>query len=300
VAEILVECQGMIEPQARSQDIQMSFPAAVTPFFVLADRIRVKQVLLNLLSNAIKYNVEHGQVEVACGESGPGRVRISVRDTGRGLAPEQLTQLFQPFNRLGQEASGVEGTGIGLVVAKRLVELMDGVIGVESVVGGGSLFWFELAAVARPELLPEAGGQTASAAPPDPAGARTRTVLYVEDNPANLKLVELILARHPTIRLLTAVDGNSGIELARGAGADVILLDINLPGMNGFEVLKFLRSVPATAAIPVIAISANAMATDVEKGLKAGFFRYLTKPIKVNEFVEVLGLALGEAESPRP
>jgi CheY-like chemotaxis protein len=298
VAEILVECQGMIEPQARLRDITLSFPVLDRPAFVLADRTRVKQVLLNLLSNAIKYNADHGKVEVACREAGEGRIRISVRDTGRGLAPDQVAQLFQPFNRLGQEAGGEEGTGIGLVVAKRLVELMDGVIGVESALGLGSLFWFDLFAVAKPDLALADGGPEHTAAAEVPAGGRIRTVLYVEDNPANLKLVELILARRPDIRLLTAADGNSGIELARVAPVDVILLDINLPGMSGFEVLKFLRSLPATAAIPVLAISANAMPSDIENGLKAGFCRYLTKPIKVNEFLEVLDQTLNGAEQP--
>ena len=300
MAEVVMECQGMMEPQARAREIRLDCPAPTQRFFVLADRTRVKQVLLNLVSNAIKYNVEGGAITVECVDRGGGRVRISVRDTGRGLAPNQVAQLFQPFNRLGQEAGGAEGTGIGLVVAKRLVELMDGVIGVESEVGVGSVFWFELFAVAEPALALEGGASEAATAAPGPRGARIRTVLYVEDNPANLKLVELIMARHPDIRLLTAINGNSGIELARSSEVDVILLDINLPGMNGFEVLKFLRSTPATAAIPVLAISANAMTSDVENGLKAGFFRYLTKPIRVDEFMAGVNEALAFAEQAGP
>jgi len=296
LAEILLECQGMIEPQAKQRSIRLDFPAPGLQWYVLADRTRVKQVLLNLLSNAIKYNLDRGTVRVECRETGRGRIHISVRDTGRGLAPDQLTQLFQPFNRLGQEAGREEGTGIGLVVAKRLVELMDGAIGVESTVGEGCTFWFDLIAVTAPALALDGELPAGLAGPLTPPGSRISTVLYVEDNPANLKLVELILARHPGIRLLTAVDGNSGIELARVSRVDVILMDINLPGMNGFEVLKFLRSIPATAGVPVVAISANAMPADVENGLRAGFFRYLTKPIKVNEFMEVLGLALACAD----
>ncbi len=140
----MLECQGMIEPQAQQRGIRMTFPRFDIPYFVRADRTRLKQVLINLLSNAIKYNSEQGTVEVTCTESAPGRIRVSIRDTGAGLSPEKLAQLFQPFNRLGQEAGGEEGTGIGLVVAKRLVELMGGVIGVESTVGVGSVFWFEL------------------------------------------------------------------------------------------------------------------------------------------------------------
>jgi CheY-like chemotaxis protein len=270
----------------------MTFPKFDIPYFVLADRVRVKQVLINMLSNSIKYNSKQGTVEVDCSESMPGRIRVSIRDTGVGLNPEQLAQLFQAFNRLGQEAGGVEGTGIGLVVAKRLVELMGGVIGVESTVGVGSVFWFELISCAEPQLSMEGGEAAALAHPHVPRGTGLHTLLYVEDNPANLKLVEQIIARHPDIRLLTAVNGNSGIEIARVSQPDVVLMDINLPGLNGFEALEIMRSDPATAHIPVIAISANAMPLDIERGLKAGFFRYIIKPIKVNEFMEALDLAL--------
>ena len=297
LAEVMLECQGMIEPQAQQRGIRMTFPRFDMPCFVRADRTRVKQVLINLLSNAIKYNSKQGTVEVNCTESAPGRIRISVRDTGAGLSPEQLAQLFQPFNRLGQEAGGEEGTGIGLVVAKRLVELMGGVIGVESTVGVGSVFWFELARGCRAAPCRwKQATQRHRRRPHAPRGARPHTLLYVEDNPANLKLVEQIIARHPDIRLLTAVNGTSGIEIARASQPDVILMDINLPGINGFEALKILRADPATAHIPVIALSANAMPRDIEKGLEAGFFRYLTKPIKVNEFMEALDVALEFAE----
>jgi PAS domain S-box-containing protein len=292
LAEVMLECQGMIEPQAQQCGIRMTFPQFDIPYFVLADRIRVKQVLINLLSNSIKYNSKQGTVEVDCSESMPGRIRVSIRDTGVGLYPEQLAQLFQAFNRLGQEAGGVEGTGIGLVVAKRLVELMGGVIGVESTVGVGSVFWFELISCAEPQLSMEGGEAAALAHPHVPRGTGLHTLLYVEDNPANLKLVEQIIARHPDIRLLTAVNGKSGIEIARVSQPDVVLMDINLPGLNGFEALEIIRSDPATAHIPVIAISANAMPLDIERGLKAGFFRYIIKPIKVNEFMEALDLAL--------
>jgi CheY-like chemotaxis protein len=282
----------MIEPQAQQRGIHMTFPRFDIPYFVLADRTRVKQVLINLLSNAIKYNIEQGTVEVKCTENTQGRIRVSIRDTGAGLNPEQLAQLFQAFNRLGQEAGGEEGTGIGLVVAKRLVELMGGVIGVESTVGVGSVFWFELISVAEPHLSAEGGESVVLARRLVPRGSRLHTLLYVEDKPANLKLVEQIIARHPDIRLLTAVNGNSGIEIARVSQPDVILMDINLPDINGFEALKILHSDPATAHMPIVAISANAMPIDIERGLKAGFFRYLTKPIKVSEFMEALDVAL--------
>jgi CheY-like chemotaxis protein len=251
----------------------------------------VKQVLINLLSNAVKYNIQQGTVEVQCTESTPGRIRVSISDSGAGLYPEQLTQLFQAFNRLGQEAGAEEGTGIGLVVAKRLIELMEGVIGVESTVGVGSVFWFELASVTEPHLAMEGNDSAAPAQPEVPRPARLHTLLYVEDNPANMNLVEQIVARRADIRLLTALDGTSGIEIARASQPDVILMDINLPGINGYEALRILRSDPTTTHIPVIAISANAMPRDVAKGLKAGFFSYMTKPIKVKEFMEALDLA---------
>jgi CheY-like chemotaxis protein len=163
---------------------------------------------------------------------------------------------------------------------------------VESIVGVGSVFWFELISVAEPHLSLEGGEAAALAQPHVPRGARLHTLLYVEDNPANLKLVEQVIARHPDMRLLTAVNGKSGIEIARASQPDVILMDINLPGINGYEALKILRSDPSTAHIAVIAVSANAMPLDVERGLKAGFFRYITKPIKVTEFMEALDVAL--------
>ena len=295
--EILRECQAMIEPQAQARGIRVAFPRFECPTFVNADRTRVKQVLINLLSNAIKYNREGGSVVVDCNPSAPGRVRIGVTDTGGGLTPEQVTQLFQPFNRLGQEANVEEGTGIGLVVCKRLTELMGGVIGVESTVGKGSMFWIELDVTAEPQLA--AGSHRTATAPPTQVqtGTPLRTLLYVEDNPANLMLVEDLIARRPDIRLLSAMDGVRGVEIARASRPDVILMDINLPGISGITALQILADDPATADIPVVAISANAIPRDIEKGLEAGFFRYLTKPIKVLEFMDTLDLALKFAKS---
>ncbi|HEX7706595.1 MAG TPA: PAS domain S-box protein [Thermoanaerobaculia bacterium] len=294
--DLLIECQSMIEPLAQKRGIRMSFPPADALHCVNGDRTRIKQVLINLLSNAIKYNRPGGSVVVACNaKSTSGRVRLTVTDTGAGLPPEKLAQLFQPFNRLGQEVGTEEGTGIGLVVSKRLVELMDGVIGVESSTGEGSTFWVELMSTA-PLTLP---AFVEIAAPPDSHAAaldHQRTLLYVEDNPANLQLVERIIGRRKDLRLLSAVDGNRGVELARASLPDVILMDINLPGISGTEALKILRDDAATAHIPVIALSANAMPRDIQKGLEAGFFRYLTKPIKVSEFTETLNIALEYAE----
>jgi CheY-like chemotaxis protein len=270
----------------------MTFPRFETPYFVDADRTRLKQVLINLLSNSIKYNQANGSVQVDCAVTTPERVRISVRDTGAGLPPDMLMQLFQPFNRLGRETGAEEGTGIGLVMSKRLVELMGGAIGVESTVGSGSVFWFELNSASAPHLPVDRGQSTAIAQAQVQNGAPLRTLLYVEDNPANLRLIEQLIARRSDIRLLSARDGNLGIQLARSNQPAVILMDINLPGISGIEALKILREDPATAHIPVVALSANAMPRDVEKGLQAGFFRYLTKPIKVNEFMDTLDVAL--------
>jgi CheY-like chemotaxis protein len=222
-------------------------------------------------------------------------VRIGVTDTGDGLAPDKLAQLFQPFNRLGQEANVQEGTGIGLVVAKRLVEWMGGVIGVESEVGKGSLFWIELELTTGPQPVAGATGPVDVVPAQGQGDTPLRTLLYVEDNPANLMLVEDLVARRPDIRLLSAPDGNRGVELARAALPDVILMDINLPGISGVDALRILAQDPATAHIPVIALSANALPRDLAKGLEAGFFRYLTKPIRVHEFMATLDLALKSA-----
>ena len=292
LAEVMHECQAMIEPQAQKRGISVAFPQFECAYFVKADRTRVKQVLINLLSNAIKYNKVGGTVVVDCTASTPGRIRICVKDSGEGLTPDKLTQLFQPFNRLGKEANVEEGTGIGLVVCRRLIELMGGVIGVESTVGVGSVFWIELNLTAEPQPAAGAAEPTAVAQAQVQHSAPLRTLLYVEDNPANLKLVEQIIARHPNIRLLTAVNGNIGIEIARASQPEVILMDINLPGISGIQALKILREDPVTAHIPVLAISANAMPRDIKKGLEAGFFRYLTKPIVVDEFMDALGTAL--------
>jgi PAS domain S-box-containing protein len=292
LADVLSDCRGMIEPLALKSGIGLTLPRFDDTPFIKADRTRVKQVLINLLSNAIKYNRAGGTVEVFCTVNATNRTRISVRDTGNGLPPEKLAQLFQPFNRLGQESGSEEGTGIGLVVSKRLVELMGGDIGVESTVGVGSVFWIELHSTRAPRLAAASTELTALVPAPPHTGRPTHTLLCVEDNPANLLLVEKLLERRPDISLLVARDGIRGIEMARAARPDVILMDINLPGISGLIALGVLASNPETAGIPVIALSANAMPEDIERGLAAGFFRYLTKPIKVTKFMDTLDSAL--------
>jgi CheY-like chemotaxis protein len=226
-----------------------------------------------------------------------GRTRVSIRDTGGGLSAEKIKQLFQPFNRLGQEAGSEEGTGIGLVMSKRVVELMGGVIGVESTVGQGSVFWFELQAVSAPELEHGSTEPATVVHPNGPVDLPLRTVLYVEDNKANLKLVQQLISRRSDIRLLTAENGTLGIDLARRELPDVILMDINLPGISGIQALKILLEDPLTARIPVLAISANAMPRDIKIGMDAGFYLYLTKPIKVTEFMNALNASLEFATS---
>ena len=296
--EVMLECQSMVEPERHKRGLKLAFPEFDAPCFVRADRTRLKQVLINLVTNAIKYTPAGGNivVEVSTTIGGEGRVRISVRDDGAGLPPEKLSQLFQPFNRLGQETGAEVGTGIGLVMSKRLVELMGGLIGAESTVGTGSVFWFELNSATEPTDEARAVAPSKAAAATVERGARARTVLYVEDNPANLKLVEQLIARRPEMRLISASTGAAGIDLARSTQPEMILMDINLPGISGLEALKVLRADPATTHIPVVALSANAMPRSIEEGLRAGFFYYLTKPIKINEFMGVLDAALEFAE----
>jgi PAS domain S-box-containing protein len=294
LAEVMRECQAMIESQAQTRGIQVTFLPVDDTWHAQADRTRLKQVIVNLLSNAIKYNRAQGTVEVKC-TCTPERICISIKDSGVGLPAELQKQLFQPFNRLGQEGGAVEGTGIGLVVTKQLVEQMGGSIGVKSTAGVGSDFRFELIRAVTPQpaagnIIPvdfaqHAQGNTQTSTP---GSAAQRNLLYVEDNPANLMLVEQIIAGQPGLHMLSARDGNFGIALARTHLPDVILMDVNLPGISGIEAMNILRQDPATAHIPIVALSANAMLHDKELGLEAGFIRYLTKPIKVNELLATL------------
>jgi PAS domain S-box-containing protein len=295
--DVMLECRSIVEPQAQKRGIRMTFPRFELPYYVKADRTRVKQVLINLLFNAVKYNKAGGTVTVDCIASAPGRIRISVRDSGEGLTANEMARLFEPFNRLGKETGIEEGTGIGLVVCKRLVELMNGEIGVESTVGAGSVFWVELNMTSAPQLAALEAKHASPTRPREADGTPPRTLLYVEDNPANLMLVEDLIARRADLRLLSAMDGNRGVEIARASRPDVILMDINLPGISGIQALGILRADPATAHIPIVALSANAMPRDIEKGLEAGFFRYLTKPIKVDEFMDTMDTALKFAQT---
>ena len=295
--EVMSDCRAMFEHEATLRGVEMTFPRFDSPVFVRADMTRLKQIVINLVSNAVKYTRERGTVVVQCTFASPERVRISVRDTGEGLSQDKLAQLFQPFNRLGQEASGVVGTGIGLVVTKRLIELMGGTIGVESTPGVGSMFWCDLDLATAPQVDLRGCENNSAVRVQLSSTAPVRNILYVEDNPANMELVVQLISRCPNLRLMTAVNGTLGIEIARATLPSLILMDINLPGISGIQALKILAEDPATAHIPVVALSANAMPRDIAKGLEAGFFRYLTKPINVKDLMDTLNTALEVADA---
>jgi signal transduction histidine kinase/CheY-like chemotaxis protein len=262
--------------------------------YVFADRQRLKQILLNLLSNAIKYNRPGGSVTLSCQPVSATRVRINVRDTGPGISAEQLGLLFVPFERLGADRTAVEGVGIGLALSRELARAMDGVLDVESVVGQGSTFWVELALVEGPvERYERLNGAPAAPPPPTPQEPR-HVVLYIEDNLANLKLVQNLLGHRPAIKIIPAMQGRLGLELARDHHPKLILLDLHLPDIRGDQLLQQLRDDPATASIPVVILSADATPGQVQRLLSAGASAYLTKPLDVRELLRILDDAIAE------
>jgi signal transduction histidine kinase/ActR/RegA family two-component response regulator len=293
---LIEECLTLLRPLAEAGGVGLLEASCHCDVEVRADRTRLKQVLLNLLSNAVKYNRRHGSVDVVCAtEAGMmrPRVRVRVSDTGAGLEPAQLARLFMPFERL-QADPRIEGTGIGLVLSKRLIEVMGGSIGVESTPGAGSTFWVELPLATGP--APEAPPADVDSMPAALASPPT-DVLCIEDNPANLRLIEGVFASHTEIRLLSALAPGLGLELARTHRPALILLDINLPDMDGYEVMRCLREHEATQQIPVLAISANAMPKDIERGKAAGFVAYLTKPIDVVELLRTVSQLLAAQQA---
>jgi PAS domain S-box-containing protein len=261
--------------------------------FVMADRQRFKQVLLNLLGNAVKYNYDGGSVIISCERVPSDFLRISIADSGPGITRENLARLFIPFERLGGDQANVEGTGLGLVLAKRLVELMKGRIGVESIVGKGSIFWIELPIAESPvERLQRTGG-TAGLPSLSPA---VRTILYVEDNVANFDLIRQVLADYSQIELLWAADVKTGMVLASDRHLDLLLLDVHLAGRDGAEILRQVKQHQETAKVPVIVISADATPGQAERMMACGAHAYLTKPLNVKQFVRLIEELLGEKE----
>ncbi|ACV35888.1 bacteriohemerythrin [Accumulibacter sp.] len=300
IAAVVDDCRHLIEPLAAPLAITLStlVPAGAT---VHADRTRLKQALLNLLSNAVKYNRERGSIQIDVEQqlTASGlRQRICVADTGIGIAPQRLNEVFQPFTRLLAENSEIEGSGIGLTITKRLVELMGGEIAAESEIGVGSRFWIDLPAGTS---VHHDNSTARSDGPHDeqPTASDGQRVLCIDDNPSNLKLMAQILGRRGNLRLLTAHAPRLGIELALAHRPHLILLDINMPGMDGYEVLAVLQREPLTRHTPVIAITANALARDIERGRAAGFVDYVTKPIDVAGFLRVVEEALENPRSPR-
>jgi len=285
------ECISLLAPLATEEGVSLrlapSGDSGSRPY-VRADRQRLKQVLLNLISNGIKYNRQDGSVEVSFDRADrDGRLRICVADTGVGIPSESLEQAFSPFERLAAEGSAVEGTGLGLALSRALVEAMGGTIALTSELGRGATFSVDLAVAETPDIVDESQSDLE-----DHSLAETtpRTVLYIEDNFSNLKLVQTLLERRPDIQLIPAMQGSIGVTLARDHNPDLVLLDLNLPDMPGEEVLGRLRSDPQTASLPVIVITADATSGQVKRLLKQGARAYLTKPLEVKRFLELVDL----------
>ncbi|HEY2789467.1 MAG TPA: ATP-binding protein [Gaiellales bacterium] len=278
----------LMQPVAAARGITLHPPlfSASAGTDVLADQQRLTQVIINLVSNAIKYNRAGGEVRVELACAGGRRSRIAVSDTGPGIAPDLLPQLFTPFERLGAAASGIEGTGLGLALSRRLIESMGGTIGVESTVGVGSTFWVELAETEPEVVAPSMAGDEGRLAVREYAAERR--VLYVEDVVANVTLVGEILARRPSVRLLPAMLGRMGVELAQEHLPHLILLDLHLPDMSGVDVLAALRREASTRDIPVVVLTADATRSELDRLQRLGARAYLTKPIGVRRLLEVV------------
>jgi PAS domain S-box-containing protein len=291
VVDVIAEVRTTLEPMASRQGIAVMIePAAADLPMVAVDRTRFAQILMNFGSNGIKYNRPSGSVTFKVSSPRRDVVRVTVEDTGIGIPADKQAKLFQPFQRAGQEAGPIEGTGIGLVITRRLAQMMLGDVGFRSIAGEGSAFWVD---------VPVRASRAPSGAPPParsvggtaPAHAGGRIVLYVEDNPANVSFMRDLVATFDNVDLVTAATAELGLDMARQQHPDVILMDINLPGLSGFDALRSLRSRDETKAIPVIALTAAASERDRKRGIQSGFFRYLTKPIKVDELVAALEVA---------
>jgi PAS domain S-box-containing protein len=288
--EVLAEVHTTLEPMAARAEVELIVePVPEGCPQIVADRTRFKQVLMNFGSNAIKYGKRGGRAVVRTEVHGSGMVRVTVSDDGIGIPEDKHDKIFQPFQRAGQEAGSIEGTGIGLTISKRLAELMAGGVGFASSVGAGSEFWIEVPAH-RP--APSSGDAAPSQVPVESALAAPRQqrylVIYIEDNPSNIAFMEDLISDFESVSLVTAPTAEIGLELARARRPDVVIMDINLPGMNGFDATRLLHDWPETHDVPVVALSAAAMAHDLGKSEGVGFYRYLTKPVKVDELAAVL------------
>jgi len=295
VDDILQQCLSLIENHADERNISLVNSLNYKGYNVQADSSRLKQILLNLLSNAVKYNSESGCIIIDSETIDSQRLRISITDSGDGLSEDEIAQLFSSFVRL-DATQHVEGTGIGLVITKHLIELMDGEIGVQSTKGKGCTFWIELP-LGSLEQSGEVEKDTKSVVQIAPLMKQKRkfTILYIEDNKANLRLVTKLFERRPEVKFWSATESIEGLALVKKHNPDMILLDINLPEMDGYEILKCLQKDKLTCNTPVIAISANAMQKDIDKGFEAGFSDYLTKPVNVDTFYSIVDSALLEA-----
>ena len=295
IEEALESAVALVEPLASQRNVAIRLqPSPQVKRYVLADRQRLQQIFLNLLSNAIKYNHEGGSVALVCKNGNTNRLRLEVRDTGAGIPPEKMKLIFSPFERLGAEQSGIEGSGIGLALSRRLVEAMAGQIGVESEIGRGSTFWLELPTAEGPVEMYERIYDNDNLGVPEPEPvAKANTVLYIEDNPSNSRLMERIFANRPEVKLIVAMQGRLGLELARQHRPDLILLDLHLPDLPGNEVLMRLRGHPETSTIPVAMISADATPGQINRLLAAGAQVYFSKPLEVKNLLRFVDETLG-------
>jgi len=296
--KIINECLSLVEAMATRNHITIQNQTRHKPALTVhCDDVRLKQALVNLLSNAIKFNRPGGRVIIDQEKRRDGAVRISITDTGNGIPASRHRELFEPFSRLDATQRGIEGTGIGLAISKQLIERMGGRVGFTSESGVGSTFWIEVPSAAHD--TGDAENPSAAAADLEPAfklaSSGRRQLLYVEDDESNLRLLEEVISHIPNLSLLAAPDAESGILVAMEARPDIIVMDINLPGMSGFEAIERLKRQPETQNIPVIALSAAAMSKDIQKGAEAGFFAYLTKPFVIDELLTTIDQALAEA-----
>jgi CheY-like chemotaxis protein len=290
VHHLVEDMRPLIETELQKLNIKMTVEAYCDgSVWVMADHMKIKQVLLNLLSNAAKYNRENGFIAVTITQKDAETVGISIQDNGIGMDERQQAALFEPFNRLGKENSEIEGTGIGLVICRELVRMMDGALLVQSQVGQGSNFTICLPAAELNERQhQESLAEVSQPEIKEQSNSGITTILYVEDNPANMTLVRQLLSRFPQYHLMEAVNAEDGVVMAREQNPDIVLMDINLPGMSGFDALDILIEEGLTNHMTVIALSANALVSEVKRGLDAGFDHYLTKPIDFSKLIETI------------